>query len=164
MNPQRPSVDSRSEEPRAPWTRAALALGVVAVIVAGFAVALLLRGAGTPVDRPAAPVGGLVPVHQPGVLFRNADGVVVTVPKGLAQQRHPFELPPTIEMSVGQRIEVRNEDEIAHIVFGMVVPPGGARTMTLDEPGIQVYSAGCAAHVSGSGLTILKVSAPNGAP
>lgn len=163
MNLDRPTSDPGPEATDVPRRRLVLAVAVVATVVA-LAGYLLVSTFLRPVERAAAPAGDVVAIHDPGVVFRNEEGIVVTVPRGLAQQRHPFELAPIMAMTVGQRIEVRNEDEIAHVVFGMVVPPGGSKTMTLDRAGILVYSSGCAAHVSGSGLTTVMVSDPEGNP
>ena len=136
----------------------------VAVVVALIVSAVLLR---SPVDgflnqqRAGNPQSEHhVEVVSPVEML--PEGLVVTGPSGTADLSthggHPFALPPTLRLRVGQTIEIRNQDRIAHVVLGMVVPAGEIGTRVVATSGYEIYSAGCAAHVTGTGLTTLIVS------
>ncbi|MGI9253986.1 MAG: hypothetical protein ACR2J8_09580 [Thermomicrobiales bacterium] len=139
----------------------ALALLLLATGIA--LVALAQRGQG---DNGSVDLADRVDIIRLPVqsLITDSNGIVVTVPDGAAREYavsgHPFSLPPRIMMRTGQSIEVRNDDSLTHVILGMAVPAGSSKSRTLDRPGFEVYSAGCAAHAKGTELTTLVISAP----
>ena len=104
------------------------------------------------------PPASEVTAHPPSAWSITDEGLTVNVPEGLAAYGHPFALPPTIRLHPGQRIIVRNNDSITHVVLGMAVKAGGSSDRVLERPGLEIYSDGCAAHTVGIGMTTLIIT------
>ena len=54
-----------------------------------------------------------------------------------------YNLPSVMNMRVGDRIVIRNEDDFPHILMYAFVPIGGTDVRVLDDVGTEVYTAGC---------------------
>jgi hypothetical protein len=71
--------------------------------------------------------------------------VVFVIPPGtaLAQMRgeEAFRLPPVIELTAGQSIAVRNEDNAMHYFFSMPIAPGQTVRKKFDATGQFGYTS-----------------------
>jgi plastocyanin len=159
-------MDRLSTNPHLLSLRQGMVIAVLAVTIAAGALWFMISGG---IERsgdqpaPAVPASEATGVfHAPAMVFQSRAGLVVTIPEGTAESisrdGHLFELPPSLHLTVGQSVSVRNEDRLTHVVLGMAVPPGETRTRTLENPGYEVYSGGCAAHARGSGMTTLIIA------
>ena len=95
-----------------------------------------------PASVAAGPI--VVPNHT-------TDGqIAFTIPLGAAEDQAdggtPYVMPPTIRMTVGDKVIVTNDDVYPHIILSSLVMPGTTATMVFDEPGINAFSSGCTAN------------------
>ncbi|MCC6312900.1 MAG: hypothetical protein IT337_02715 [Thermomicrobiales bacterium] len=142
---------------------------MAACVLAAVAALAIGRGVYQSVAVPAPPAAIVpaAPHHVADALTYTGEGVEVVVPRGmvadLAGGGHGFELPSMVRMETGQTIVVRNDDDYTHVVLGMAVKAGATEQRVLEAPGIEIYSAGCVAHVNpgSTGMTTLMVSAPS---
>jgi hypothetical protein len=88
--------------------------------------------------------------------------VVFVIPLGTAaaQMRGDpaFKLPPTIDVVVGQRIVVRNEDQAMHYFFYMPIMPGQEVSKTFDQVGHYGYSTVLSCSIGGVETLSVRVA------
>src|SRR5262249_57804809 len=70
--------------------------------------------------------------------------LVFTIPLGTAQaelrgEARPI-LPQPLELKVGQRVVIRNDDQAMHYFFELPVAPGQELVKSYDQPGRFTYS------------------------
>ena len=102
-----------------------------------------LRGGTTII---AAPVDGVVEMVAAAAATTGL--LEIVIPRGTylriqAGELDAYNLPSVMNMRVGDRIVIRNEDDFPHILMYAFVPIGGTDVRVLDDVGTEVYTAGC---------------------
>lgn len=67
------------------------------------------------------------------------------------------QLPPVMHLKVGDRIVIENHDSRPHLVMYAYVLPGATNERVMQQPDIEVYSAGCSVNASASGAFMTMV-------
>ena len=119
-----------------PWAASAAALVLVLTSACTRTTATPLPGASAALGTAASVAGAAAP----------AEDLVFVIPLGTAaaQMRgdpDAYTLPPEIDVVVGQRIVVRNQDNAMHYFFYMPIAPGQEVVKTFDQPGQYGYSS-----------------------
>jgi hypothetical protein len=96
-------------------------------------------------DAPAVPTSDSV---LPGTPM---DGVLTLVipPGAAADQRlggRGYTMPDVIQLTVGDTIILRNDDNVPHMILYAFLMPGQTQERTFITPGSEVYSSGCGVH------------------
>ncbi len=130
-----------------PGAMALAALGLALLLALG-AVWMALEARQPATAQLAAPAAVAGPIVIPN--HTTAGQIAFTIPLGAAQDQTdggtPYIMPPTIRMTVGDKVIVTNDDVFPHIILSSLVMPGTTATMVFDEPGINAFSSGCTAN------------------
>ena len=129
-----------------------VALAFVALALAGgLGLRFALQSAGDPAPGPT--VGAAVTPIDAGqwmsVAASATDGVIeIVIPPGAYEriqggQLDFYNLPSVMNLKVGDRIVIRNNDEYPHLIMYAFVPVGGVDVREFTTPGSEVYTAGC---------------------
>jgi hypothetical protein len=115
------------------------------------AIALVFAAACGTTPRAAHPDSDVSP---PDVVF------VIPLGTAAAQMRGDpaFTLPATIDVVVGQRIVVRNEDQAIHYFFYMPIMPGQEVSKTFDQVGQYGYSTVLSRSIGGVETLSVRVA------
>jgi hypothetical protein len=100
----------------------------------------------TPID--AAPLAGTPAMS---VAASATNGVIeIVIPPGAYARIQGgeldfYHLPSVMNLAVGDRIVIRNNDEYPHLIMYAFVPVDGVDERVFTTPGSEVYTAGCTA-------------------
>lgn len=72
----------------------------------------------------------------------------IVIPRGTylriqAGELSAYNLPSVMNLRVGDRIVIHNEDDFPHILMYAFIPVGATDVRVLAQPGSEVYTAGC---------------------
>lgn len=138
------------------------------VLVLVLLLALAVGGAMVARTRPASiPTPETVPAWTRTITFDDhpTDGVLdFTIPQGsydaFERGEMGYIVPSRIEMSVGDRVVVRNTDNRPHMIFYNFIPPESTVTIPFETAGIFTFSSGCAANPQANSFTTVVVEEP----
>ena len=134
--------------------------------IAGAAFVALTRSSGSDPSELAvtAPIAVVRPGDQP-VTFdtQPTNGVLaIAVPRGTAEVRQGGELgyilPAVINLHVGDKIVIANNDISPHLVMWAFIMPGQSVERVFDKPGSETYSAGCTVDPTPAGFSTIFIS------
>lgn len=146
------------QDPPAPqrrdrWSRRRL-LGSVAGLVAAAAIGGSVVNLASPATEAVLPAEDVaVPQGLATMPNTPVDGVLtMTIPLGASADQaaggRGYAMPSVINLNVGDRIVIHNDDDAPHMILYTFLLPGQSDTRTFMSPGSEVYSSGCGLHAA----------------